>query len=223
MMLYGIKINGIDTLENWGLILLADLVETPPARKENIVPVPGSDGVLDLSETLTGEPVFDTRSVSGTLFRCADQWTMAYLHGMLLDNYHGQRVRLSVPSDLFHYYSGVLQIGEYSENAPGRIPFSVPMADPWRYKNEVTTVKDVLTSTDFITIHLHNERRRVVPAITVTAATRVRWNKSIYTLQPGQDFRDLDIRLEPGDNAIEAALVAAGAGEISFTYQEARL
>lgn len=222
-MLYGVKINGVDTLETWGLILLSDLVETPPARKENLVPVPGADGVLDLSEALTGEPVYDTRSVSGTLFRCADQWTMKYLSGMLLDKYHGQRITLTVPSDLFHHYAGVLQIGEYSEDAPGRIPFSIPLADPWRYKNEVTTVTARLTSTEYVTLYLTNERRRVVPTFTVTAAIRVRWRGTVYTLQPGHDFRDLDIRLDPGENTIEAALVAAGTGEISITYQEARL
>lgn len=222
-MLHGITINGVDTLESWGLILLADLIETPPARKENLVPVPGMDGVLDLSETLTGEPVYDTRAVSGTLFRCADQWTMKYLSGMLLDMYHGQRVDLGLPSDLFHHYRGVLQIGEYSEAAPGRIPFSMPAADPWRYKNEITAVAAALTSTDYTTLYLDNERRRVVPAITVTAATRVRWREKVYTLQPGQTFRDLDIRLDPGENTVDAALVAAGSGEISITYQEARL
>lgn len=222
-MLYGVKINGLDTLETWGLILLADLKEAPPARKENLVPVPGMDGVLDLSETLTGEPVYDTRAVSGTLFRRADQWTMKYLSGMLQDKYHGQRVTLTVPSDLFHHYAGVLQIGEYSEDAPGRIPFSIPMADPWRYKNEITTVETTLTSTAFMTIYLQNERRRVVPTITATAATRVRWRNEAYTLQPGQAFRDLGIRLDPGENTIEAALVAAGSGQISITYQEARL
>ena len=222
-MLYGVQINGVDTLESWGLILLADLVETPPERKENIVDIPGADGVLDLSEVLTGEPVYTTRAVSGTLFRRADQWTMKYLHGMLLDRYHGRRVALTVPSDLFHYYAGVLQIGEYAEDNPGRIPFSIPMADPWRYKKEITTVTAALASTEYMTIYLENERRRVVPTITVTAAARVRWKDKTFTLQPGHDFRDLAIRLDPGQNTIEAALVAAGSGQISVTYQEARL
>lgn len=222
-MLHGITINGVDTLERWGLILLADLKETPPARKENLVPVPGMDGVLDLSEALTGEPVYDTRPVSGTLLRRAGPWSMEYLRAMLADMYHGQRVNLGVPSDIFHHYSGVLLIGEFSDDAPGRIPFSMPAADPWRYKNEITTVATTLTGTDFTTLYLENERRRVVPTITVTAATRLRWRDKAYTLQPGQAFHSLDIRLDPGENTIEAALAAAGSGEISITYQEARL
>ncbi len=222
-MLYGITINGVDTLEQWGLILLSDLVETPPARKENLVPVPGMDGVLDLSETLTGEPVYDTRSVSGTLFRRAGPRSVEYLRAMLADMYHGQRVTLGLPSDVFHHYSGVLQIGELSDDARGRIPFSMPTADPWRYKNEPTTVEATLNGTDFTALYLENERRRVVPTITVTATTRVRWREKVYTLQPGQTFRDLDIRLEPGENTVEAALAAAGTGQITITYQEARL
>ena len=222
-MLYGVKINGVDTLETWGLILLADLVEAPPPRKENLVSIPGADGALDLSEALTGEPVYGTRPVSGTLFRRADQWTMKYLSGMLQDMYHGQRVNLTVPSDLFHHYTGALQIGEYKESAPGRIPFSIPAADPWRYKNELTTVAATLAGTEFTTLYLENERRRVVPTITVTAPARVRWREKVYALQPGQEYRNLDIRLDPGENTIEAALEAAGAGEITITYQEARL
>lgn len=222
-MLFGMKINGLDTQQVWGLILLADLTETTPARKENLVSVPGMDGTLDLSEALTGEPVYDTRSVSGTLFRRTDPWTMQRIYATLKDEYHGQRVNLTLPSDLTHHYAGVLQIGEYSAAAPGRIPFSLPAADPWRYKNVLTSVTANLSGTGYKTISLLNERRRVVPTITVTVETRVRWQEKIYTLQPGRAFRDLDVRLEPGENTIDAALASAGAGEISITYQEARL
>ena len=74
-----------------------------------------------------------------------------------------------------------------------------------------------------MTLYLENERRRVVPTFSVTAATRLRWQNKVYTLQPGTDYRDLDIRLNPGENTIEAALTAAGTGKISIAYQEARL
>lgn len=222
-MLYGVQINGLDTLENWGLILLSDLLEESPPRKENLVEVPGMDGALDLSDTLTGEPVYGTRAVSGTLFRRAGPWTITQLHSMLMDAYHGRRVALTLPSDLYHHYSGVLHIGDLSDDARGRIPFSMPAADPWRYKNEVTTVTATLTSTEYVKLYLQNERRRVVPTFTATAQARVRWNGSTYTLQPGYLFRDLDVRLEPGENVIEAALTSPGKGEVTIEYQEARL
>ena len=222
-MYYGVQINGLDTLENWGLLLLSDLLEESPPRKENLVEVPGMDGTLDLSDTLTGEPVYGTRAVSGTLFRRAGPWTIKALHAMLMDAYHGRRVTLTLPSDLYHHYSGVLLIGDLSDDARGRIPFSMPAADPWRYKNEPTVVTATLASTEYVTIYLENERRRIVPTFKATAETRVRWKGTTYTLQPGYVFRDLDVRLDPGQNVIEAALASPGTGELTVEYQEARL
>ena len=51
----------------------------------------------------------------------------------------------------------------------------------------------------------------------------MRWKGTTYTLQPGYVFRDLDVRLDPGQNVIEAALASPGTGELTVEYQEARL
>ena len=43
----GAIINGVDTLTQYGLCMLADLTISEPVVKESLVDLPGADGTLD--------------------------------------------------------------------------------------------------------------------------------------------------------------------------------
>lgn len=220
-MLYGLRINGIDTMEHYGLVLLSDLKVSAPELKEAYTDIPGSDGSLNMSFALTGCPTYKDRNIIGTLFKRADDFSFTPIMAAISNDYHGTVVNLQLPSDLDHFYKGVIQFGVMAGYNSCRIPFSAHV-HPWRYKNEITTVtRDDLT-TNYKTLNLNNERRSVVPSITVTAETTLLWGTSTYTIGTGTHLVP-DICLKQGSNTLKAKLTTATSGSITVTYQEASL
>ena len=53
-----------DTYETWHLIPTSRPVINPPEVKTKYVEIPGANGKLDLTESLTGYPLYDSRTGS---------------------------------------------------------------------------------------------------------------------------------------------------------------
>ena len=129
-------------------------------------------------------------------------------------------MKVVFPPDAAHYRMGTLKIGAVSEYNSGRIPVTM-LADPWRYKLAPTTVARSDLGAAYKQLSLPNERRPVIPTITVEQATTLLWGGSTITLSAGT-YRRADICLAAGPNILKAK-VASGAGSISVEYQEASL
>ena len=61
----GVKFGEYHTYDEWGLRLVGIKIGTP-APKKVLVEIPGGDGVLDLSRSLTGNIQYDTRQLEFT-------------------------------------------------------------------------------------------------------------------------------------------------------------
>lgn len=216
----GVRINEIDTLYNYGLILLADVVIGAPTLKENRIDIPGAHGSLDLSFAVTGEPLYNDRPISFTLFKQVNDLTLNQLRDQLAGVLHGRRCRLSFPFDYGYYYIGTIKIGDLQGYNSGRIPISMTAA-PHKLKNSITSVSSELTG-EYTAVSLVNDYMPAVPTITVTEDTTLLWNGTEYAISAGT-HRLLDIRLTKGVNNISAKLVTAASGTITFEYQEGRL
>lgn len=220
-MMYGIKINGTDTLTAYGLALLSDLSVSAPELKENYVDVPGADGSLNMSYALAGEPTYKDRDIAGTLFKRVDDFALSQIAQSISNAYHGRSVKIQTPTDTDHYFTGVIQFGGADGYNSCKIPFSARV-NPWRYKSSVTTVtRDDLTA-NYKTLTLTNERRSVVPSITVTEETTLLWGTATYTIAAGT-YKLPDIVLTQGSNTLKAKLTTAASGSITIEYQEASL
>lgn len=108
-------IHGINTWDDWHLIPASRPAIAPPEVYTNYVDLPASQGKLDLSEYLAGEPVYKNRSGSLIFYAENDHgiWTkrretiMNYLHGKVMyvalidepDYYYKGRLRTSKPLD----------------------------------------------------------------------------------------------------------------------------
>lgn len=219
-MLHGVKINGVDTYERYGLVLLADLVISAAKLKKNRVSVPGMDGTLNLSYTPQGAPTYEDRTVSFTLFKAVSDVELELLRSEIANLWHGQEVSVEFPLDENHYFYGEIWFGDISGYNTGRIPVGMTVS-PWKLKKNVTTVSLDLTG-EYQALTLPNERRRVVPTITVTEDTTLLWGEDTYAINAGT-HRLLDIHLAQGENILQAKLTSAAAGTITVTYQEASL
>lgn len=221
-MISDIYIEGKSVKNEYGLLLASKTISAPSVRT-NMIVVPGRDGAIDATDALTGEPTYDTRIISISLFGIKSisgkEWPVAVSD--FCNAFHGKKVKVYFPEDSAHYYSGRLSVGEIKLDG-GRqlLPVEI-ICDPWKYKNEKTTVSRSDLGTAYKQLSLPNESRPVIPTITVAQDTTLLWGISTININAG-DHIFPDIRLASGSNILKAK-VASGTGSISVTYQEASL
>lgn len=205
---------------NHDLRLIQQRVEVQPAQpKLNIIDIPGADGSKDLSAYPGGRVVFNDREIV---------WTFALYPG---DKWHDRQRKVSnalnglachitLDDDPAYYYVGRLSVDSYNRDQTLRQITIRAICRPFKLKQEVTTVTVALTTTA-VTLELGNDRKPVVPTITVTAETTLEWNGGSYTISAGT-HKILDIQFQEGDNELRAK-VTSGTGSITITYQEGAL
>lgn len=64
-MYHSITIGDKNTWDDWHLIPATRPLFNPPTVKENMVNIPGGDGVLDLTASLAGRPTYNNQPVPG--------------------------------------------------------------------------------------------------------------------------------------------------------------
>ena len=214
--------DGKDTYTEYGLLLASKSISLPEVRT-NMIDVPGRDGLLDASEVLTGEVTYMNRTITLKLIGVdtvsGKKWPATISD--FCNKVHGKRVKVTFPEDTTHYYSGRCSVGKVGlVKMMQTIPVTVD-CDPWKYKNEKTTVSRDDLGTAYKQLSLPNESRPVIPTITVAQDTTLLWGSSTINISAGDHILPA-IRLAAGSNTLKAK-VASGTGSITVTYQEASL
>ena len=214
--------DGKDTYTEYGLLLASKSISLPEVRT-NMIDVPGRDGLLDASEVLAGEVTYKNRTIelklTGVDTVSGKAWPATISD--FCNKVHGKRVKITFPEDTTHFYSGRCSVGQVElVKMMQAIPVTVD-CDPWKYKNAKTTVSRSDLSTSYKQLSLPNERRPVIPAITVAQDTTLLWGSSTINISAGDHILPA-IRLAAGSNTLKAK-VASGTGSITVTYQEASL
>lgn len=131
-MLHGVIIDHYNTLECFGLALLADVEVGSPKPQESRIVIPGRNGTLRLGATYYGTPVYGDRTIRFTLFRaCTDRKLLAAWHEFAA-MVHGQQVQLILPWEPNFYYYGTMKLGSISGYNSGVIPVAMT-AEPYKY------------------------------------------------------------------------------------------
>lgn len=105
-MYHSITFGEKNTWEDWRLVPASRPVFNPPAQKTKLLEIPGGDGVIDLSQALTGYPVYQNRtgSVEFIVMNGFKPWHMAYSD--IMDYLHGQTLRAVLEDDPEYFYEG---------------------------------------------------------------------------------------------------------------------
>lgn len=108
-----------NTWDYYGLIPMSVPVIAPPDVQENTVEVPGSNGIVDLSDVLLGHPLYYNRS--GSLDFYVDHthpsyttWENAY--DRLLNDLHGANKKLILTDAKGYYYEGRLKVNQWKSD-----------------------------------------------------------------------------------------------------------
>lgn len=214
-MLNDVLFNDISAMNDWNIVLTKTDI-TPPKVKTSIVNIKGADGILDLSEALNGDVIYDNRDIKLT-FSLMDMREYSTLISKISNAIHGKKVKLRFTIDDEYYYEGRAQISQWeSSKNIGKIVVNVN-ADPFKYRLYETSNTFSLNGKEQV-VHLQNDRMRVSPTLKVSGEITITYDKITHTLKEGEQ-QLVDFSLKEGDNVVKLN----GNGSVNISYRRGML
>lgn len=109
--MHGVIFGDKHSYRDWNLILKRRPVISPPTPKLRLIQVPGSDNVIDLTESLTGKVHYEPRTIQFEFITGADRARWPSLYSDILNYLHGQSIRIIMDDDPNFYYTGRVTVG----------------------------------------------------------------------------------------------------------------
>lgn len=115
-MYHSITFGEKNTWDDWKLVPTSRPVFNPPELKRRTIEIPGADGFIDLSEALTGYPVYENRegSFEFTVLNGYKTWYDAFSD--ICDYLHGQQMKAILEDDKNYFYEGRFTVDEWKSN-----------------------------------------------------------------------------------------------------------
>ena len=201
--------------DDWNIVLTK--AEIPlPTPKTSIVDIKGADGVIDLTEALTGDVQYNNRPIKLT-FEMMDDTDYSTLISDISNYLHGKVVTVTLSNDDDYYYRGRATINQWEcVKRKGKIVIQID-SEPYKYL-VTETVRTITVNNQTKTITLPNSRKRVCPNLNVTGTVTLTVNGVTYELTEGKQ-QLVNFILVEGNNAIKIS----GNGTITITYRQGAL
>lgn len=110
-----------NTLKDWFLVPLSRPVIAPPKQKLQTINIPGANGVLDLSNSLTHYPVFENRTGNIKFAVLNDKpghdWLTVYTK--IMKFLQGNNVKMILEDDPKYFYEGRVYVDEWDSKNDG--------------------------------------------------------------------------------------------------------
>lgn len=122
-MYHSVTFGSKNTWDDWHLVPSSRPVFNPPTVKTKTLEIPGGNGVIDLSEALTGYPLYDNRTGSMEFIVVNDfyepvkthrEWHEVYSD--IMNYLHGQRLSAYLEDDEEYYYEGRFAVNEWKSD-----------------------------------------------------------------------------------------------------------
>lgn len=115
-MYHSITFGNKNTWDNWHLVPTSRPVFNPPKQKTKTLEIQGGNGLIDLSESLTGYPLYENRegSFEFVVMNGYKPWQEAYSD--ISDYIHGRKMRAVLEDDPYYYYEGRFSINEWKSD-----------------------------------------------------------------------------------------------------------
>ena len=226
----GILFGDKHSYKDWNMILVSKDVATPEPKTNNIE-IPGADGVIDLTEALTGDIKYNNRKLTFEFAIRREFGKHLAIQSKISNYLQGKKLKIIIDDDKSFYYIGRCIINKFqSDNTIGKLIIEVD-AEPYKY--DIQSSKEdwiwdtfsfedgiINTKTDNISvlgeqeIIIFGRRKKVSPEIIVSADMKVEFKENIYNLSKGKN-KILDIQIEEGENILKFI----GEGVVSIDYR----
>ena len=143
-MYHSIFIGSKNTWDDWHLIPSTRPVFVQPEQKIKTVDIPGGNGVLDLSQALTGYPIYNNREGDlefNVVNEVTNPWFRPWydLYSEIANYLSGKRFRIVLEDDQEYYYEGTMTLKDWkSEKSWSKIQMHYNL-DPFKWYGRTTT------------------------------------------------------------------------------------
>lgn len=233
-MMKGVLFGDKHSYHDWGLILKDRPEIGPPPPKYIRIEIPGSDGMLDATTSLTGDVNYETRPITCifTVIGNRDRWSDIYSE--ILNYLHGIEIKCVMDDDPGYYYIGRFEVDEWkSKQTTSTItikgtvnPYKYEMFssledwlwDPFDFETGIIREYKDLVVDGIKVLIIEGRRKPIIPTITVSNVMTLTYNDKRYLLTSGEN-RILDLVLKQGENK----LMFKGYGTVSVDYRGGKL
>ena len=232
--MYGVTFEGIHSYRDWKLITKARPIISPALPKTKYIDIPEADGVLDLTESLTGNISYKTRTVTleFTVIEARKNWFTIY--SKIQNFLQGKRIKIVLDEDPAYYYEGRFQVNDWLSDKKTSTIVITGEVDP--YKMEITSsVEDWLWDTfnfengvireykdivvdQYLSLDVIGSRKRTVPVITISDAMSMSFEGVSYFLNAGT-HRLTSIVLKEGVNNFQFFHTVDNLATISIEFK----
>ena len=149
-MYHSVTFGDKNTWDDWHLVPTSRPVFNPPTPKIKTLDIPGGDGAIDLTESLTGYPVYNNRTgsmefivVNSNYYQVSthEEWYKTY--SKIMDHLHGKSMKAVLEDDKEYYYEGRFSVNNWkSDKQYSKIVIDYSVG-PYKWK-ERTSLEDWL-------------------------------------------------------------------------------
>lgn len=221
--------------DDWGLYVTnTDCIGTP-VLATSYIEVPGRNGLIDMSEAISGRPTYKSRPISIKLAGARYRTDWDSVISAFRNSINGRIVHITFDNDVAYYWRGRVEITDFvSVMSLGTFTVSLPYADPYKYDIESTSEpwhwdpfnfitgvireSDVHEITGSGTVTIPSGGMYVVPEIVVSNMTSstftVTCNGKTFTLRSGTNR--IPSILVNGDEEVNLNFVGTANVQIVF-------
>ena len=117
----------------YGLLLKERPYISPPEPKTKLIEVPGSDTVIDLTESLTGKVHYGMREGKFEFFVVGGRSKWSAVYAAIMNELHGKRLKIVLDDDPNYYWIGRIAVNEWeSDKKTATIVLSAQL-EPYKY------------------------------------------------------------------------------------------
>lgn len=228
-------LNGKHTYRDYGLYVTNISPVSPPEVRREVITIPGRNGEIDLTEALTGYPIYGNREITlelGGKKRPEEWWGFM---SRFLNEIHGRRVRVIFDDEQNYYYVGraVVESDYERGNWIGRFTVTIS-AEPYKYSVTGTDEKWLWDPFSFVDgvvreyaeipvkgtldYTIVGSQMPVIPVFTASTDMTVQFEGETYNLKQGSNtIYDIVLKNQ------EYHLIFKGNGTVTISYKAGRL
>lgn len=189
----------------------------------------GSDGVLDFSESLTGDTKYQNRILTIILNKAKNQSCLAE-YSKIQNDLHGKRMKIILSEDQNFYYYGKVKVKDYDRYSLVHFieiecdvePYKYDLTssdedwlwDPFSFEDGIINETKDLVVNGELEITIIGRRMKVVPKFTCDNPLQLIFNGTTYNLPSGTSYSP-DIEICEGENVLKFV----GNGTVTIEYR----
>ena len=212
-----VTINEVSML---GLGWLRETVDFPtPQSQSNTITVPGRNSPIRFTEAL-GRVAYQPRSFDMTFSMLGDRADYDRLVSAAVNQFAGKLCRVTLTEDPTLYAIGTLEADPTYDPLTGKGQLVLSSTDGDAFLYYVSETVESISGSGTLT--LHNDYMPVVPVITTTAETTLRWTvdgESFHKTVSTGTWEIPELELRYGGNSVSVT----SEGTTTFIYRQGRL